>query len=85
MTKYLLQTPDMPDRVLYVRRWYNGDWTCRQLPVKPGLRLYPNHDYDSGRLYWCFALTPSDTAEEMQAKLDKFAKKLGLTVWEEMT
>ena len=74
MTKYILQTSELPDRVLYVRQWHNGLWHVCQLPVDPRRRHYPNYDYDSGRLFYCDTLAPSRTAEEMQAKLDKFAK-----------
>ena len=78
MTRYVLRMPEMPDRVLFVRKWYNGDWTVGQLPINLRDRHYPNHDENTARLFWCYALTPSNTAEEMQAKLDAFAKKYGL-------
>jgi len=83
MTRYVLRVPEMPDRVLFVRKWYNGSWTVGQLPINLRDRHYPNYDEKTARLFWCYALTPSDTAEEMQEKLDVYAKKCGLEVWED--
>ena len=80
--KYLLQSPDMPDRVLYVRRWHNTAlWCVGYLPMDCRERYYPNLDFDTGRMYHC--LDPCRTAEEMQEKLDDYAKNHRLAVYQE--
>jgi len=84
MTKYLLQSPDMPDRVLFVRRWSNATWVVGYLPIDPRKRFYPNLDFESSRRFFDVDwLGPCFSAEKMQRKLDAYAKKYGLEIYTE--
>ncbi|MCL2711118.1 MAG: hypothetical protein FWE95_09590 [Planctomycetaceae bacterium] len=87
MTRYILRKSEMPDRVLYVSKRIDSNewcWIVRQLPIAGKDRHYPNLDYDTGRYYqYPHSLDPCRTAEEMQEKLDEYAKKYRLPVYEE--
>ena len=79
MMKYILQTPGMADRVLFVRRQNaNSHWYIVSYQT-----IYPNMDFSIGRRYCARALDPCRSADEMQTRLDTFARLLRLKKFEE--
>jgi len=78
MTKYLWHSPGNTARILFVRRWRPDSrwWAVCYTPYS-----WVTKEESGGRRF--IELDLDRSAEAMQRKLDAYAKKFGLAVWEE--
>ena len=74
MTEYLLKTPGLADKVLFVRRLYaESKWRI-------AAHRMINRSTEGSKIYVDGTLGASRSADEMQKKLDAFARRQELGV-----